>query len=125
MNKRKRAAFRSMYGSNVPKFIYKYPYDIFEPLAKIILASLIEFKKANRNSHPIDLTFDQWHEYLDKMIWSFTEIINNHKNSPYTKWLFNQSIYSSEEANKRYQKYDAKFKEGMHLFAEYFEHLWD
>ena len=93
----------------------------------------------------------RWHEILDKMIWSFEEISLEHPHSPMMNTIseyhnrypqlpgesfedfFNSKtnrpeiwdIYDYEEVKRKTEEYNAKVDEGLHLFAEWFENLWD
>lgn len=82
-------------------------YALYEVIAEFSLPRLKRFKVLN-NGHPMDLTSDQWDEYLEKMIFSF-EFVNE-------EWL----ELRQEEFNDKY----ARHKEGLELFGRYFEHLW-
>ena len=64
MNKR----LRKKYG--LSKITNKELWDLYFTLAKYILPRLIRFKQCV-SCHPPDITFEQYLEVLDKMIWSF------------------------------------------------------
>lgn len=91
-----------------------------------------------------------WHDAIEKMWWSFNEIANDHPNSPYNiawnkywdevgqyrkaeDWSYEKDghhYYKSDDkfippSKEEQEAYNAKVKNGLHLFAEYFEDLWD
>lgn len=91
-----------------------------------------------------------WHKAIDDMYWSFNEIANDHPNSPHNiawdkywneigqyrkpeDWSYEKDghyYYKSDHKfipppKKEQEAYNAKVKNGLHLFAEYFEDLWD
>jgi len=91
-----------------------------------------------------------WHETIDKMYWSFNEIAKDHPNSPWNiawekywkeygqyrnpeDWSYEKDghIYYNPDdkfippSKEEQEKYNKKVKEGLHLFAEHFEELWD
>jgi hypothetical protein len=72
-------------------------------LAKKILPALIFFKE-RVNSHPGEMTFEEWKIILDKMIFSFTSKING------------DSTFDIEK-NK-------EINEGFEMFGKYYSHLW-
>lgn len=74
--------------------------DLDYAIADFILPRLIRFK-AEVNNYPSDLTFEEYLEVLDKMIWSFNYVIKDVKGQE-----------------------DDRYREGMDLFAEYFRTLW-
>ena len=76
-------------------------------IAKFILPRLKRFNELIY-SHPSTLTITEWHEVLNKMIFSFESIIENEEDF----------IESTEER-------EHKIQEGLYLFSKYFKHLWD
>lgn len=79
-------------------------------LAKYILPRLIKFKEININSHPQDFSgMKEWHDAIDKMIWSFEKVLKDDWNNVYSEL---------GRENMRYL-------EGMNLFAYHFNDLWD
>jgi len=50
---------------------------------------------------------DKWHEILDKMIWSFQQIIHHSR------------------ADTCHDRFEECLQEGLTLFAEYYQDLWD
>jgi hypothetical protein len=85
-------------------------WDLAITLANYILPRLKRFKKVNVNSHPCNLSgIEEWHEIIDKMIWSFERIVND-------DWSY--------ETN-RIREQKEQYEEGMNLFAKWFLDLWD
>lgn len=78
-------------------------------LAKYILPRLIKFKKINRMSYPSCFkSSEEWHNILDKMIFSFNYIANDR----------NSDLKNILKDSKKVQK-------GLELFGKYFQGLWD
>lgn len=87
-------------------------WDLDYSLSHCILPRLIDFKKVNVTSHPIEFkNIKSWHKVIDKMIWSFQYIAND-RSSP------GESIEKINKDSKRCQK-------GLELFGKYFQDLWD
>ena len=77
-------------------------------LAKRILPPLKAFRNRDIGEYPSCLNnVEEWKEILDKMIFSFDSIVREYYSS------------SMEEQTK-----DNKVKEGLELFAKYFQSLW-
>ena len=74
--------------------------DLDYAIADFILPRLIRFK-AEVNNCPSGLTFEEYLEVLDRMIWSFNYVVKDVKGQE-----------------------DDRYREGMDLFAEYFRTLW-
>lgn len=94
------------------KLIRKEPYskqecwDLYIFMAKDITMALKSFKKYNVNSYPADLEYiEEWHNIIDKMIYSFEIIANDN---------------IVVQTNKK-----EEIQEGLDLFARYFMDLWD
>lgn len=91
-----------------------------------------------------------WHEAIDKMYWSFNEIANDYPSSPWNiawnkywnefgkyrkaeDWTYEENGHHYYNSDDRFipppkseqEEYNAKIKEGLHLFAEHFQDLWD
>ena len=76
-------------------------WNCYAHLAVHIANELKAFKKYNVNSYPHGFNnIEEWHEVVDKMIYSFEQI--------------------EKDSSDR-----AKIDEGLQLFAKYFEDLWD
>ena len=83
-------------------------WDAQHTLSLIILPLLIEFKEKT-NGYPIDLTEKGWNDILDKMIFSFTEVLEDRM------WKI-----PTEEL----KEYNTKVQEGLDLFGKHFRSLW-
>lgn len=79
-------------------------WSLDSTIAEFVLPRLIRFKELN-NGHPGNLTWDEWNNILDDMIWSMQAIVDD-KQYNYDK-----------ETDERIQK-------GLDLFGEYFLGLW-
>ena len=92
---------RKKYGKQriKPRDLWNLDYTI----AKFIYPRLKAFKEII-NTHPSDMSFEEWKNTLDKMILAFELLCLD-------KWC------DDEEQNK--------INEGLKLFAEYYQHLWD
>ena len=102
-------------GKMVPK---KDTYNLDQTIADFVLPRLILFKKVN-NAFPGrgDMnTPEKWDAALDKMIYAFGYM------SHYPDWNEQKESYADYVARCRVE--DAKIKEGMHLFAEWYSYLW-
>lgn len=60
----------------------------------------------------------RWHKTLHRMIWSFEEAANGHKNAPDFHKL------SEEEYRTQMDAYEKRVHRGRFLFAEHFGDLW-
>ena len=81
-------------------------WDLYVFMAKDIMMALKSFKKYNVNSYPADLDYiEEWHNIIDKMIYSFEIIAND-------------NIVAQTNQKEEIQ-------EGLDLFAKYFMDLWD
>lgn len=109
-------------------FIYRlrHGFDIRDTwsldiaLAKWILPRLKKFKEVNvcwpsiENDPNCD-TPEHWDETIDKMIWSFQDIVTENKD--FYKWRDNVDAIGHQEQYKRR-------KEGLELFGKYLQALW-
>lgn len=115
MNKRQ----KKKYG--LQKFKPSDIYNLDMTLAKYILPRLKAFRKVNVCSYPSNLdNIDEWHNIIDKMIWSFERVINDDWDEEID--IIDDSIL---EARERMKQNMEKYSEGMNLFAMYFSSLWD
>lgn len=102
-----------MFGNRFKK---QRAWDCYTHLAVHIANELRAFKKYNVNSYPQDFNnIEEWHEAVDKMIYSFDQIAKDYPDG------FAIKDFKSSE----FTAYRAKIDEGLHLFAKYFENLWD
>ena len=83
------------------RFKKQRAWDCYTHLAVHIANELRAFKKYNVHSYPHGFNnIEEWHEVVDKMIYSFEQI--------------------EKDSSDR-----VKIEEGLQLFAKYFEDLWD
>lgn len=80
-------------------------YDFYCYLAPKILVGLKTFK-AKGYSHPANLTFEEWNEMLDDMIYSFQAVVDG-----------KDGFSLNDEEYKRYER-------GFKLFGEWYTALW-
>lgn len=119
--RKKAQKFYKKYG-----FRYEECWNLDHTLATYILPRLA-YMKDNYTSYPGDLAeynefeelikegYDVWQEYLSKMILAFDHIIDEDlDNDP--------SIVDNKEEWEKWQK---EKNEGLKLFGEWFEDLWD
>lgn len=134
---------------NIPVFPYRYRYDVFSALAVFILDGLKTHRKYNVNSYAPDFkNIEEWHKTIDKMIWSFDQIVNECPDDPETihfnkKWkeaeekgiklmktngdqvVFSEILDEGRPTKEEVLAYHARIQEGLDLFAKYFRDLWD
>jgi len=92
-----------------------------------------------------ELGHKQWHEIMDKMIWSFEQIVDRDRDSQFhsgthdIKWVpikdadGNTTSYQMVKGpkdthkfdQKGYTEYYEKIQEGLDLFGKYYMNLWD
>jgi hypothetical protein len=84
---------------------------------------------------------DQWDEAMDKMIWSFEQIVIEDRDSQFhsghSNWTLQPSAsgvgstmvpgpgHTAEFHRKAYTAYYEKIQEGLDLFGKYYMNLWD
>lgn len=85
---------------------YKDVIDLDITIAKFILPRLKFFKKKVLG-YPLELTFEEWKAIIDKMILSFSLILDD-----------------SEAYKKCNKEEEDKIEEGLQLFTKYFQDLW-
>lgn len=145
------------------RFSQKEVWNLDYYLAEIILIGLKQFKEGNRHGYPscvegvycTDAGVNQkeliskWEEILDKMIWSFDQIVNDRKDDPLDIYFSQRRdidvIFESKNGieewieginkdNKRsipddvmkaHTEYNERVQEGLVLFGKYFQDLWD
>jgi hypothetical protein len=99
MNKRMRKK------RGIAKITEEECWNLDYTLAKFIIPRLYKFKQVNKNSYPIGFDgVEDWHKTIDKMIKAFELQIGS-------------SIHQNEERKI--------INKGLHLFATYFNDLWD
>jgi len=87
------------------------PWDMHSldyTLAKIIHPALTQFRNT-LNTHPTDLTFDEWKVIVDKMALAFELTI---------ALIENEETVTDEDVREQ------QIEEGMQLFAKWFRALW-
>ena len=104
-------------------------YDLDITIAKFVLPRLIKFKEKKRsvpclldddgNIMDLNIADKLWDEYLNKMIWSFEQIIND--SSPSVDWC---KEYGKDLIAET-QSWNDQVQEGLDLFARHFRNLWD
>lgn len=119
MNKRK----KQKYGR---RFSKKKIANLCDYLAKDILNNLRVFEKCavsipgplcgEEGARNISESSAEWHEILQKMIWSFDQFSRGNPDEPFLNG------YDSESAEQ--EAYDARMGEGFRLFGEWFGYLW-
>lgn len=95
-------------------------WNLDHTLALIIHPALVKFRKGldTCGSHPSEITFEEWEEVIDKMIFSFYTISND--------WFFEDKFFREGKFyDKEYDEYQEKIQEGLNLFGKWFRALWD
>lgn len=132
----------------LPVFPEEYGYEAFHVMAVYILGGLKAYKSCG-NSYPGTLkSYNEWMQLLDKMIWSFDQIVNECPDDPETihfnkKWkeaeekgiklmktngnqiVFSEILDEGRPTKEEVLAYHARIQEGLDLFAKYFRDLWD
>lgn len=128
-------------------------WDLDLTIAQFVLPRLVKFQKTTKG-YPCRLVVDDnvdlssisdseddeyvtlWNNILDKMIWSFEQIVTNSEEPQLPDeaiqrvnmkdGIWNYEI--DEQVKKKFwddtQAYNNRIQEGLHLFAEYFRNLW-
>lgn len=99
-------AFEQKYGFNPAEV-----WNLDETIARFILPRLTYYKDIH-TGYPQQCSYEQFEEYLDKMIYSFLYIAQGKH--------YNLSL----DINERKQQLQ-KVQEGLDLFSKYFMNLWD
>ena len=105
--------------------------------AKIVVPRLKHLRD-NHFGHPGNTTDDGWVDVLNKMIWSFENIENDpgptrpeNYDPSQIKRTYDNGFTSYESLDKRKWDFTAslahndRVQEGLLLFAEYYQNLWD
>jgi hypothetical protein len=109
-------------------------------LAYIIHPALVKFR-AEVESHPAETTFKGWKTRLDKMVWSFGELVKDGSwedeyVSGEVDWIEtklengNTSWKSGPKSTFKVDRkgmaaHNKKIQEGLDLFGKYYRHLWN
>lgn len=105
-------------------------WSIDTTLAQIIVPLLTKFKE-NLQGHPGDLTFEKWNIILDKMIWSFGQILIDWEEPYFTHYgdlktegnkIVDTGVTCDNEGRESHWK---RIQEGFDLFGKYYASLWD
>jgi len=119
-------------------------YDVWSmdiTLALIILPMLKQLK-ATKHGYPSNLTEKKWEIILDKMIWSFEQVVLFYEDSQF--WIVKPEIdWEAKERSsvtglseikwkvkgkldtRRMKRHHQKIDEGLELFGKYYRNLWD
>lgn len=118
MNSRQRKKYLRKHGLYIDE---SEVWNLNATITDFILPRLKKFKKITK-SYPGREgmeTFEMWNEALDKMIRSF-ELLQEDPLDMYYEYL--KTDY--EKYKELTQEYYKEVKEGLHLFAEWFQDLW-
>ena len=131
--------WRMQYQRWTTGFPHRESWDFYSFHAKYCLKRL-KYLREHLNGHPAEITFEQWQEILDKIIWSFEHAEddfheacifpeNYDDRSEVTK-IDEQGITFSPcdtrpVDNTAVDKLMARRQEGFNLFATWYLHLWD
>jgi hypothetical protein len=108
----------------------------------LIILPMLKQLKASKHGHPSNLTEAQWNGILDKMIWSFGQVVEFYPDSQF--WIVHPVIdweapvkpdadglrkikwIEKGKFDKRgYNKYNKQVNEGLALFGKHYRDLWD
>lgn len=84
-------------------------------LSLLIVPMLNQLKEGGHGYPAMLDSFEEWHEILDKMIWSFEQAKNAHEGD------YGLALNNNEE----YKAYMNRVQEGLDLFSKYYMSLWD
>ena len=87
-------------------FCMSEPWDLFTKIARFIVPRLKEMIKNPPMGHPADITYEQWIEYLNNM-------------------LYSMEIISTDSDDWKDKEQQDKIQRGLNLLHEYFKSLWD
>lgn len=109
-----------------------------------------DFYKDSHDEH-FDKSVERWNDVLDKMIWSFEQLVLNdyeqkyHYGQPKYDWVKTPSqqlnpinnlmedMYQMVDTNpdehwydiEGHSEHERRIQEGLELFGKYYKHLWD
>lgn len=99
----------------------------------LIILPMLKQLKATKHGYPVGLTEKKWDAILDKMIWSFEQVVTGYEDSQF--WIVkpeleldgSEVIWKVEgKLDKRGMKrHHQKIDEGLELFGKYYRYLWD
>ena len=105
------------YGENRKIEVEIHDFDTWNAdatLAHIIHPLLLKFAEPLQ-SYPNDFdNVNEWGEVVQKMIWSFGQIVNDEADEP--------DITKDKAA---YMAYHDRIQEGLNLFGQYYRNLWN
>ncbi len=82
----------------------------------LLIVPMLKQLKEDGHGYPAVLdSFEEWHEILDKMIWSFEQAKNGYEG------YYGLALNNNEE----YKAYMSRVQEGFDLFGKYYMSLWD
>lgn len=101
-------------------------------------AKRLKIFKSNLHGHPVRVTFEEWNEILDKIIWAFDNIENEPDPIYPDNYDHRMEVLEITPEGKRFksvderpidftpiEEHEKKVREGLDLFAEYYYDLWD
>ena len=68
-----------------------------------------------------ELGHKQWCDIMDKMVWSFEQVVNRERDEAFYKKINGKRKFD----NEAYKVYHEKMQEGLDLFSKYYMSLWD
>lgn len=108
-------------------FFQKQIWSAYKTMAEFNLALLKEYRKTQGISYPIGINSpEEWIKLIDRFIWVFDQIVRNYPDSPHQ--VFNTCHIDHNEYKKEFmsiEDYNKYILETLHLFAEYFQGIWD
>lgn len=90
-------------------------WNLNSVIARFVLPRLKRFKEIN-HGYPINMTWEQWNEILDKMIWVF-------EHYDYEDDIFDGVEYCKMSKEQK-EDIQTRHQEGLNLFGEYMDALW-
>lgn len=100
-------------------FIKAESFCLNTTLAMINYSYLCYFREHCLRGYPLNLTFEEWKKYIDKMIEAFKLIITEEKDEER-----DIKKLTKEEFKVQLKKRQRKINSGLRLYAKYFNHLW-
>jgi hypothetical protein len=103
-------------------------YDLDVTIARFILPRLMVFKEQCERTPNLNMSQDEWHGILDKMIYAFERIaLQTEEDTPeykaYIKAIWNNEMDLTDL--KRAAKDSLKpISEGLSLYHKYYRNLW-
>ena len=94
--------------------------ELYLSLAVHIFPRLCEFREMVNNENigcPANMETYMWGDILDKIIWSFEEIVTG-------RWDKEEISREEFPIYMTASEYDTKVKEGLQLFGKYFLYFW-